>query len=88
MESSNHPGERVKASVKRVAQVFNYSLRDVASTHMTSQDLKTWLAMVNKSGLPVKFKAWIYKHGIFLWSFGSSWSMKFQIQQWKALRGG
>jgi hypothetical protein len=32
---------------------------------MTSnQELEVWLATVDKSGLPGKFKAWIYQHGV------------------------
>lgn len=50
--------------VKSLGKVFNCSLRDAASTQATNQDLGTWLATVDKSGLPGKFKAWIYQHGI------------------------
>ncbi|KAL4001244.1 hypothetical protein ACER0C_006543 [Sarotherodon galilaeus] len=39
-------------------------LKDAASIQATNKDLKTWLAAVDKSGLPGKFKAWIYQHGI------------------------
>lgn len=34
-----------------------------ASTQATNQDLEIWLT-TDKSGLPGKFKAWIYNHGI------------------------
>ncbi|XP_061747756.1 uncharacterized protein LOC133545995, partial [Nerophis ophidion] len=50
--------------VKSLGKVFNCSLRDAASTRSTNQDLETWLTVVDKSGLPGKFKAWIYQHGI------------------------
>ncbi|XP_056097411.1 uncharacterized protein LOC130076370 [Rhinichthys klamathensis goyatoka] len=50
--------------VKSLGKVFNCSLRDAASIKATNQDLETWLAAVDKSGLPGKFKAWIYQHGI------------------------
>ncbi|XP_061878077.1 uncharacterized protein LOC133630482 [Entelurus aequoreus] len=50
--------------VKSLGKVFNCSLRDVASTKSTNQDLETWLTVVDKSGLRGKFKAWIYQHGI------------------------
>lgn len=33
-------------------------------TQATSDDLNTWFAAMDKSGLPRKFKAWIYQHGI------------------------
>ncbi|XP_061733213.1 uncharacterized protein LOC133536595 [Nerophis ophidion] len=50
--------------VKSLGKVFNCSLRDAVSTRSTNQDLETWLTVVDKSGLPGKFKAWIYQHGI------------------------
>lgn len=40
------------------------SLRDNASIQETNQTLESWLTSVDKSGLPGKFKAWIYQHGI------------------------
>ncbi|XP_028292553.1 uncharacterized protein LOC114455485 [Gouania willdenowi] len=49
---------------KSLGKVFNCSLRDADSTQSTNQELETWLAAVDKSGLPGKFKAWIYQHGI------------------------
>lgn len=30
----------------------------------TSMELKSWLLTVDKSGLPGKFKAWIYQYAI------------------------
>ncbi|KAL3972927.1 tetraspanin-7 [Sarotherodon galilaeus] len=39
-------------------------LKDAASIQATNEDLETWLSSVDKSGLPGKFKAWIYQHGI------------------------
>lgn len=50
--------------VKSLGKVFNSSLRDAVSTQAINQELETWLAVVDKSGLPGKFKAWIYQHGI------------------------
>ena len=50
--------------VKSLGKVFNCSLREAASTKATNQDMETWVAMVDKSGLPGKFKAWIYQHDI------------------------
>ena len=38
--------------MKSLGKVFNCSLRDAASTKATNQDLETWLAVVDKSGLP------------------------------------
>ena len=42
--------------VKSLGKVFKCSLRDAASTKATNQDLVTWLAVVDKSGLPGKLK--------------------------------
>lgn len=51
--------------------MFDCSLRDIASIRATNQELEVWLAAVDKSGLPGKFKALIYQHGILpqiIWS--------------------
>lgn len=45
------------APVKSLGKVFNYSLKDIASIQATNEDLETWLAVVDKSGLPGEFKA-------------------------------
>ncbi|XP_038154112.1 uncharacterized protein LOC119791846 [Cyprinodon tularosa] len=50
--------------MKSLGKVFNCSLRDTAAINATNQDLEAWLATVDKSGLPGKFKAWVYQHGI------------------------
>ncbi|XP_034552669.1 LOW QUALITY PROTEIN: uncharacterized protein LOC117822130 [Notolabrus celidotus] len=50
--------------VKSLGKVFDCSLRDTASIRATNQELEAWLTAVDKSGLPGKFKAWIYQHGI------------------------
>lgn len=44
--------------------MFDCSLRDAVSIRTTNQELEVWLGVVDKSGLPGKFKAWIYQHGI------------------------
>ncbi|KAL3991499.1 leucine-rich repeat-containing protein 16 [Sarotherodon galilaeus] len=54
----------IEAPVKSLGKVFNRSLKDAASIQATNEDLETWLSSVDKSGLPGKFKAWIYQHGI------------------------
>ncbi|KAL3969377.1 ER degradation enhancer, mannosidase alpha-like 2 [Sarotherodon galilaeus] len=53
-----------EAPVKSLGKVFNRSLKDAASIQATNEDLETWLSSVDKSGLPGKFRAWIYQHGI------------------------
>lgn len=50
--------------VKSLGKVFNSSLKDSASIQETCQELESYLRAVNHSGLPGKFKAWIYQHGI------------------------
>ncbi|CAJ1075238.1 LOW QUALITY PROTEIN: uncharacterized protein LOC109089580 [Xyrichtys novacula] len=50
--------------VKSLGKLFTGDLKDTAARQGTSDDLDTWLSAVDKSGLPGKFKAWIYQHGI------------------------
>ncbi|XP_067280778.1 uncharacterized protein [Pseudorasbora parva] len=50
--------------VKSLGKVFDCSLKDTAAIHAPNIELEGWLAAVDKSGLPGKFKAWIYQHGI------------------------
>ena len=52
--------------VKSLGKVFDSSLKDSSSVQSTCQELETWLGSVDRSGLPGKFKAWIYQHGILL----------------------
>ncbi|CAJ1076455.1 uncharacterized protein LOC119791846 [Xyrichtys novacula] len=44
--------------------MFSCSLKDTAAIQSTNQELEAWLVAVDKSGLPGKFKAWVYQHGI------------------------
>lgn len=48
--------------VKSLGKVFNCSLDDRDSIKVTSADLEGSLTTVDKSGLPGRFKAWIYQH--------------------------
>lgn len=50
--------------VKSLGKVFSGTLRDTAAVREVGSQLGTWLVEVDKSGLPGKFKAWIYQHGI------------------------
>lgn len=50
--------------VKSLGKMFNCSLKDAASIRATNEQLEGWLTTVDKSGLPGKFKAWVYQHGI------------------------
>ncbi|XP_053170226.1 uncharacterized protein LOC128354001 [Scomber japonicus] len=49
--------------VKSLGKIFDCSLRDTASIRATNEQLDGWLKAVDKSGLPGKFKAWVYQHG-------------------------
>ena len=49
---------------RSLGKMFDCSLKDSVSITLTNQDLETWLKAVDKSGLPGKFKACIYQHGI------------------------
>jgi len=51
--------------MKSLGKVFDCSLRDTASIRATNEELEAWLGAVDTSGLPGKFKAWIYQQGIF-----------------------
>ena len=50
--------------VKSLGKGFDSFLRDATSIQSTCTELDGWLKSVDKSGLPGKFKAWVYQHGI------------------------
>ncbi|XP_038147774.1 uncharacterized protein LOC119787807 [Cyprinodon tularosa] len=50
--------------VKSLGKLFTGDLKDTAARQATSTNLNQWLLAVDKSGLPGKFKAWIYQHNI------------------------
>lgn len=50
--------------VKSLGKIFNSTLKDTAAVQSAGKELKRWISAVDKSGLPGKFKAWIYQHGI------------------------
>ena len=50
--------------VKSLGKTFNSGLRNTKSVDDTTQELEAWLCSVDKSGLPGKFKSWIYQHGV------------------------
>ena len=46
------------------------TLKDTAAIQKSNKDFEAWLTKIDKSGLPSRFKAWIYQHSIlpsFLW---------------------
>ena len=58
--------------VKSLGKWFDDSCMDKNSTKQMEEQLDDWLHKTDKSGLPGKFKAWIYQHGILpriLWPF-------------------
>ena len=50
--------------IKCFGKWFNESLTDKESIEDTKKNLLSWLRTVDGSGLPGKYKAWIYQHGI------------------------
>ncbi|KAL1249583.1 hypothetical protein QQF64_020588 [Cirrhinus molitorella] len=50
--------------VKSLGKVFDCSLSDTIAIQTTTKELETWLSTVDKSGLPGRFKAWMYQHGV------------------------
>ena len=50
--------------VKSLGKVFHNSLKDTSNIKEASCNLSTWLTRVDRSGLPGRFKAWIYQHAI------------------------
>lgn len=73
--------------VRSIGKIFDCTLKDAASIKAANQELEGWLVATDKSGLPAKFKAWIYQHGI-LGYCGHCWYMNFHSPLWKGLRGG
>lgn len=50
--------------VKSLGKLFDSTLKDSAAIQIGNLELGTWLTKVDKSGLPGRFKAWIYQHSI------------------------
>ncbi len=50
--------------VKSLGKIFDSSLKDTAALQQTRNDVTNWLIAVDKSGLPGKYKTWMYQHGI------------------------
>lgn len=45
-------------------KVFDCRLRGTVSVQGTIKKLEAWVFIIDKSGLPGRFKAWLYQHGI------------------------
>ena len=50
--------------VKSLGKIFDTTMRDTNAIRATVGDLELWLTRVDKSGLPGRFKAWIYQHTV------------------------
>ncbi len=50
--------------VKNLGKIFDVGLKDSTSIMKTSKDREELLTKVDKSGLPGRFKAWVYQHAI------------------------
>lgn len=50
--------------VKSLGKRIDHSLKYTTPIQETKDKLETWLIRVDKSGLPGRFKAWIYQHAI------------------------
>lgn len=51
-------------STKSLGKTFDAALKDKAAISNTRDECEQWLKEVDKTGLPERFKAWIYQHGI------------------------
>lgn len=50
--------------VKCLGKYFDDTLRDTKNTTNTVEQLQQWMEAIDKSGLPGKYKTWIYQHGV------------------------
>ena len=54
----------VENPIKCLGKWFDDTLGDKNSIEMTQKQVKDWLKRTEDSGLPGKYKAWIYQHGM------------------------
>ena len=50
--------------IKSLGKTFNSSLKDTAAKQKTIKDLEEWLTKIDKSGLPGRFKTWLFQHAV------------------------
>ena len=50
--------------VKSLGKRFDDSLKDTAAIQETKENLERWLNKIERSGLPGRFKAWIYQNAV------------------------
>ena len=53
--------------IKSLGKTFNSSLKDTAAKQKTIKDLEEWLRKIDKSGLPGRFRAWLFQHAVLSW---------------------
>ena len=53
-----------KKPIKSLGETFNSSLKETAAKQKTIKDLEEWLTKIDKSGLPGRFKAWLFQHAV------------------------
>lgn len=50
--------------VKSLGKIFKATLKEKAAIRYTWEECEQWMQEVDKSGLPRRFKAWVYQHRI------------------------
>ena len=74
--------------VKSLGKWFRSSLSDKESVTEMQQQCDDWMKAVDKSGLPGKYKTWIYQHGVLpRLLYGHCWCMMCQYQPLKPWNG-
>lgn len=53
--------------VNSLGKLFDCSLKNSDTIHKTCGDLEAWLTKTDMSGLPGRFKAWVFQHARVLW---------------------
>ena len=54
----------LECPIKSLGKIFDTTLRDTNAVRAAVGDLELWLTRVDESGLPGRFKAWIYQHEV------------------------
>ena len=68
--------------IKSLGKTFNSSLKDTAAKQKTIKDLEEWLTKIDKSGLPGRFKAWLFSMQFCPGYCGHCSSMTFRSPPW------
>ena len=51
-------------TVKSLGKMFVHNLNDIEAVKETRKQVTNWMEAIDRSGLPGKFKAWCYQHGV------------------------